>query len=308
MKKIVLFIVIAMVATSSAALIGHWPLDGNTNDISGSGNNGITVGSPQYVDGQVGKAMLFDGLVDGVTIPNESLFDLTGEMTLSCWVKIPAGARPTGVVVGKKDFLFYPNTGSAPRNKGEGWGFESAPVRYEGGVMWYVTCDDAITSLVSSTKTDQRYEAFGPYFNTHNDGDWHHYAAVTKLEPADSHYYTYLYIDGVYQGKAVCNRPPESTSGNWVVPGYYQNDASLSFGHTASFPGLKNWAGYLDDVRVYNNALSAAEVLSLFTTGNGCTSPKDGDINGDCEVTFDDFALLAQDWLQCGMYYSADCL
>ena len=55
-----MLILIAMAATSNAALIGYWPLDGDLID-STSGNNGTGVGDPEYVAGMVGQAMAFDG-------------------------------------------------------------------------------------------------------------------------------------------------------------------------------------------------------------------------------------------------------
>ena len=42
-------------------LVGWWPLDWNTSDLSGLGNHGIISGSPSWVSGKIGGAFSFNG-------------------------------------------------------------------------------------------------------------------------------------------------------------------------------------------------------------------------------------------------------
>src|SRR5207247_1117067 len=69
---------------SSAGLIGHWPLDGNTNDISGNGHDGTIIGSPQPTIGAIGGAYNFDG-ASGIDVGN--LDFSSGKYTVSGWVR-----------------------------------------------------------------------------------------------------------------------------------------------------------------------------------------------------------------------------
>ena len=58
--------------------VGHWMLDEGSGttfiDSSGAGNDATTVGSPTWIDGQIGQAVVFDGTNDYATVAsNESL-------------------------------------------------------------------------------------------------------------------------------------------------------------------------------------------------------------------------------------------
>ena len=76
-------------------LVGWWPFDGNANDISGNGNNGLVYGATLTTDrfGASNSAYDFDVLNwtwgangDYIYIPYSSSFNFT-EFTVSTWVK-----------------------------------------------------------------------------------------------------------------------------------------------------------------------------------------------------------------------------
>jgi len=50
--------------------------------------------------------------------------------------------------------------------------------------------------------------------------------------------------------------------------------------------------GLLDDVRIYNYALSQNEIAQFV-----CSDPPTGDLNGDCTVDFKDFVIFVSNWL-----------
>jgi len=91
-------------------LIGHWPLDGDPNDISGNGYNGTefgTGGTPiGYAEGVIGEALDCDGTGDYINCGNVPVME-SGAMTISFWAKprnvtldwkgIVAKWGPTGV-------------------------------------------------------------------------------------------------------------------------------------------------------------------------------------------------------------------
>lgn len=69
-------------------LVGYWPFNGNANDISGNGNNGIVNGATLVADrfNITNKAYSFDGVNDYITIPpSTSLYVDT--FSISCWIK-----------------------------------------------------------------------------------------------------------------------------------------------------------------------------------------------------------------------------
>lgn len=58
-------------AKDEATVEGVWNFDsGDATDTSGKGLNGNIVGDPEVVDGIVGTALLFDGVDDGVKLPD----------------------------------------------------------------------------------------------------------------------------------------------------------------------------------------------------------------------------------------------
>lgn len=73
---------------SNEGLVAYYPFEGNANDESGYGNDGIVVGA-NYVSGYDGNALYFDGS-DYVRIPSVGLLGaLPGDaMTIEAWIKL----------------------------------------------------------------------------------------------------------------------------------------------------------------------------------------------------------------------------
>ena len=84
-----------------------------------------------------------------------------------------------------------------------------------------------------------------------------------------------------------------------------QNYIGKSAWNDAYFNGL------MDEVRVYNYALSDDQIAAQYVQDNGgaafCQTKPAYDFTGDCKVTVADFALFADQWLECGIYPAADC-
>jgi hypothetical protein len=64
------------------ALIAHWPLNGNTNDISGFNNNG-TPTNVTYTTGKIGQAGSFNGSSSFISITNT--YTITNKLSVSAW-------------------------------------------------------------------------------------------------------------------------------------------------------------------------------------------------------------------------------
>jgi len=79
-------------------LVGYWPLDegeGDTiADASGGGHGGtFDSGSPEWVEGQYGNALSFDGN-NKVGIPDHADFHLVGAVTVALWAQTDEAAQP----------------------------------------------------------------------------------------------------------------------------------------------------------------------------------------------------------------------
>ncbi len=90
-------------------LVGWWPFNGNANDESGNGNNGIIHGAVLAFDRQnsSGHAYHFDGVDDYISVPNSSTLNIIGsQLTLSYWVNfqfLPTGFSFKGISKGGWD-------------------------------------------------------------------------------------------------------------------------------------------------------------------------------------------------------------
>ena len=69
-------------------LVAYYPFNGNANDESGNGNNGIINGAVLTTDrfGNANKAFNFSGNDDYISAKDSSSLDITEQLTLSAWI------------------------------------------------------------------------------------------------------------------------------------------------------------------------------------------------------------------------------
>lgn len=79
---------------------------------------------------------------------------------------------------------------------------------------------------------------------------------------------------------------------------------------TINYVGRSNWTadamynGALDDIQIWNYAKSADDIANLYsdTAGNFCRTRPTYDWDSNCKVDLPDFASIAAQWLDCGLY------
>ena len=90
-------LLIAFAAQSAhGGLIAFYPLDGNANDLSGSGANATTVSNVSFVTGYEGQAGSFNGISSYIQVPvniNPAAMPL---LTLGAWVLPDNVSPPSG--------------------------------------------------------------------------------------------------------------------------------------------------------------------------------------------------------------------
>jgi len=214
----------AIIPKSPPKPIAHFPLDGNGQNMSGN-LNGQIIGATAVLDrhGKKNGAMLFDGLDDAIFAPDET-FKST-QFTLSAWFRLDDWSNST-------DDYFQVIVG-----------------KYYGGMLWY---DHHMKTLRISFINDQPYT----YDNVLNGGlkwkpelnKWYHAVGTfggsgTTLR---------IYIDGelVSESSPIQEHP-------------LLKKEKLGIGRWGDSPGKRFFKGAIDDVRVYDKALSHAEILSL---------------------------------------------
>lgn len=101
------------------------------------------------------------------------------------------------------------------------------------------------------------------------------------------------YIDGI---QAAVDHP---------TPHNVPNSQHFLIGKTNDTnPTYELFKGAIDEVKVYNYALSlleAAHAYTGFVGGDLCVYPPTYDVSHDCRVDLNDISLLAAEWLECGL-------
>ncbi len=215
--------------TPPTGMVAWWPFDQNTTDIR-NGNNGTTSGGPVYSTGKVDQAMLFDGVDDYLTVAASSTLDLgtSAGFTFDAWVKPDFSAD--------RDFpiLDYSNIGGS-----EGVTFSLDYSPSYGGTL-YASIHDT---------TGAEHLIFTPDF-TVVTGVFQHLAATYDKSTGMAK----LYLNGVEKASSNLGVfTPKTTST------LYLGRFAAGFGTALRFKGM------IDELEIFNRALSAGEVQAIFS-------------------------------------------
>ncbi len=219
----------------TAGLKLHWKLDetsgATAGDSSGSNNPGVlSPGGPVWTTGHSGGGLDFSGDGDTVAAPStSSLNSLKTQMTTSLWVYKRANAPSYGALAG--------------RRYGPDW-----------DDLWLLLYDNAASDNYSFVlKTSQGTAVLNGPASTGDHNAWVHIAAV--YDGASM----ILYRNGQEVARrAHSGTIPDETSPLVVGGG---DNGSLGLGEFIN--------AVLDDVRVYDRALSASDVQALSQQGGG---------------------------------------
>ena len=212
----------------NTGLIAYYPFNGNADDQSGNGNHGNV--DKATLDNDIrqnaGKAYKFNSSVyASITVPDSNSLRLTNISSFS--ISIMAKLNKDGVYLIAKDIA----GGSFPK-----WIFGYAPTPWN--------TNSELFFHIANYSNPGAYIASSPNVNLVNTG-WHH------LVYTRSNNVHRMYKDGQILRTETNNTPmPES------------NNASLTIG-CAEWSGHVD--GWLDQVRIYNRALSDSEIIQLYT-------------------------------------------
>lgn len=184
-------------------------------------------GASFTASGKFGNGVNLNGTSQYVSLPN-GLITGIGDVTFSAWVYLNAAntwARIFDFGVDTDKYMFL-----TPRNSGGGLRF-------------------AITKFTGNGEQGIN----GPAVSL---GAWHHVAVTLKADNAGSGVGT-LYLDGV----AVASNPAMTFTPDLI--GRLVNATNNYIGRS-QWPGDPYLNGRVDDFRIYNGALSAAEIAALY--------------------------------------------
>ena len=222
------FTTVADIAVADPDLQGWWTLDegeGTTAvDWSGNGGHGSFVGEPQWVDGYQGSALEFDG-GEFVNCGDNAATGVTADFTLAAWVKLNPGNAGQYLGIG----------GKLSRLGGNADYMGYALVRHSSNVFRLWVGDGDAANIIGQAGSDVTY----------TDTDWHHVAGVREGQ------LNMLYVDGVRQAAG------NATS---FVPSDLFFQIGRQYSNTTT---QRQFNGKIDDVRVYNRALTDAQIAEV---------------------------------------------
>jgi hypothetical protein len=227
MRKLI-FIILMVSALTTAAhadLLSHWKLDETTGTTASDSADGNpgTVYGAQWVTGRLGGALSFDGVNDYVNLGNSSSLKPSLPLTISTWVKL-------STVDIDQEILCLDNQST---NYYGIWFFVQSDNTLQ------ISYGDGGSPGPSSRRTKVGTTALA-------SDEWYHIAAVLR-GPTDMDLYINAAADtGIYDG----------TGGNLM----YSTGTSL-IGCNSRFESYLS--GVLDDVRLYDRALSQSEIYAL---------------------------------------------
>lgn len=238
MKRLPIFVIAFFISFTFSAivyadlndgLVAYLPFDGNADDISGNGNNGIVYGATLTEDrfGNIDSAYLFDGIDDYIVIThNASLnFSKSDQFTLSAWINF---GEP----------IVQDPTQSAAQSI-----FGKRGAAYEGYNL-----------KINETGTIEGGFYDGEQFRRTMTGSypWNEWHLITVTHDGTT---VRSYMDGVLiesNSDALTN---PVTHGYDLLIGRYGSEWHWHMEHAN---------GIIDDARIYNRALSSTEIKELY--------------------------------------------
>ena len=220
----------------NSGLVGYWTFDGNhlsgttASDQSGNGNSGTLTNGPVASMGKIGQALSFDGENDVVDAASPATLDNLGPMTVSAWI------RPMNEGEGNSGAVVFKGTAT------DGNGFWRFALTSTNAIQFVK--DHATTDLTRTTSN-----------NTIMREAWQHVAVTwdgnsTAIDVR-------IYVNGAEASYQT------TTNG----AGAENADAALSLFVGNDSAGGVTFNGSIDDVRVYNRALSNAEITRVYKGG-----------------------------------------
>jgi uncharacterized protein (TIGR02145 family) len=239
MKKLLFVLLILSVVTSYAqipsyvptnGLVGYWPFNGNANDVSGNGNNGVVNGATLTTDrfGNANSAYFFSGSGCNTRIDcvvNTSTIAQSNEYTVSLWVK----KMGEGCMIFPRILEFFDqnNVGSLQLNLDV----------------------SGTNNLMIETNNSSSQGLSAIYQNSSWLNQWHHLIITCSVISLN------IYDNGILVSSAPFSGLPRLAS-------------NVSFGRM-NHPAYNTFQGNIDDIAIYNRALTQSEITSLYTA-NSC--------------------------------------
>jgi len=215
-------------------LVGYWPFNGNANDESGNGNNGTVNGATLAADrfGITNKAYGFNGNNNLIRVPHQTSLNLVGDFSVSIWYKIVSfPSNDNHTLIAKRDDNGVCCSSNVPWNFSITYQVSQAPAHYK-------------LPFCAFAKN-------GSYVFSESD-------STISLNNWQNIVYTYSNDTlNIYLNSVLISSKYFSSMNRGI------NTSDMLIGSVNREAGAEWMNGSLDDIRIYNRALSASEVAYL---------------------------------------------
>jgi len=222
----------------TTGLVGWWPFTGNANDESGNGNNGTAQNGAALTSDRFGNnnsAYDFDFISNNlIRVPHQSSLNLMSDFSISIWFK-SNNAPPSG-----NNYVFFSKHDNFLTCCGNN-------VPYIGFITWNAGGHYQKPSMAYAQSGNFTFPESDTLITTNI---WQHIVFVNKSDTVK------MYLDG----SIISNQYFSSTL-------RASNTEDLLFGSTNRGPALECMNGKLDDIGIWNRALTQQEITDLY---NGC--------------------------------------
>jgi len=214
----------------TTGLMAYYPFNGNADDASKNGNNGVVHGATLTEDmhGTPNSAYLFNGVDNWISVPDSPSLNPTNQLTISLWIK--NNGMPNG---------FWPLI-----HKGGLFASNYANREYS---LW-LNKNYYIHITAAANENGQKEHNYNQ--NIPKDNNWLHFAGVLDR----TSHRVRLYIDG---------KPGSSYDDSYS--GFNPNEYEMRIGSSEEEAHVKiPFKGIIDDIYLYNRALTDAEITALY--------------------------------------------
>ncbi len=259
MKKLVYLLTLLLVTVIGAngqltsGIAAYWKLDetsGSTVNDSYSSNDGTVTNATINQTGILGNGVSFDGSGDYILCGNSSSLDIgTSDWSFSCWFKTTATLSSSSNL-----YTIFSNGSSTTAG---------IDIILRGGTPW-----NGILVRLCDGSSYYDFKPESDISSTINNGAWHH-LAVTIDRDGD----LVIYLDN-------------SVVKTQSITSYWAKNFHHSFEHRIGILNYNySFDGILDEIGIWNKALTTSEVSQLYNSGNGLSYP----FGGNAQYTISTF-------------------
>jgi hypothetical protein len=226
----------AQLNNTTTAPYSWWHLNEGTGtnvaDSSGNNRNGTAINFPSWVLGKLNSALQFDGTSQYIDYGNIANFERTKPFSVEFWIRLNT-TTPTQTILDKR-YSSSPN---------QGWDI-------------YISSTNMYFRMKDTSGNFLQLRANGVI----NDALWHHF--IITYNGSSNASGVIFYKDGVIVTSTTITNNEVSTS--------ILNSGSLRIGTSASLSQFLN--GSIDEAVIYNEVLSAGNVIYRYNNGTGTES------------------------------------